>query len=633
MPPKVSVIMAVHNGEAYLREAVESILNETFADFEYIIIDDGSTDSTPRILTSYTDSRIRLLPNEHNIGLTRSLNRGLEAAQGEYIARMDADDISLPLRFEKQVAYLDSHPEVGLLATNIQFVNERGKLLFDGRPMHSSARSSIYLKWALLWQNPLPHATVMIRRSLLTKTGLIYDPTVLVGQDYDLWNRLSHHTELGLIFDVCLRLRISSGSISCKYSQKQYENQLKVMRREIRTILGKVASEEGIRSLHATVLNMLGADNDFFSGLETLRAVTSHFMQLARSEDDRTAILADTRQYIEVVMDTAAKHLSAQEVMDLLNQRFQAIFGFPLYAVPEKGAVINHILRYVPPDNYAASFGLQWNTYRRTQLDSYTGLSISKERLIRLAGGTLDVFKDEAVLEAGCGAGRFTEQMLKAGARVFAIDLSSAVEANYRNFGGHPSYFVCQADLRDLPVDSEQFDVVICIGVIQHTPNPELTIEALCNNVKPGGLLVIDHYTYGYALTGLRRVLRSFLLIRSASFSLWFCMLMVRAIWPLHRLLWRLAEIKQTGNLLPRLRQKFLNISPVVDYHDAYTELGPDLLLSWAILDTHDTLTDVYKHLRSAEEIASSLASFGMVDIEVGYAGNGVEARARKPIR
>ena len=108
--PKVSVLMSVYNGEKYLREAVESILNQTFRDFEFIIIDDGSTDSTNEIIRSYSDCRIRLLENEENIGLTKSLNKGIDQCRGEYIARMDGDDVSLQQRFSKQLEYLINNP-------------------------------------------------------------------------------------------------------------------------------------------------------------------------------------------------------------------------------------------------------------------------------------------------------------------------------------------------------------------------------------------------------------------------------------------------------------------------------------------------------------------------------------------
>ncbi len=290
--------------------------------------------------------------------------------------------------------------------------------------------------------------------------------------------------------------------------------------------------------------------------------------------------------------------------------------------------VIGNIPRFVSADNYAASFGLQWNQFRRTQLDSYTGTCISRHRLTRCLGGALDVLSGRDVLEVGCGAGRFTEVMLQAGARIFACDLSRAVEANYANIGERADYFVCQADLSALPVLPESFDIVVSLGVVQHTPDPEQTIAILCTQVKPGGILVLDHYTYGYATTRSRALLRQFLLRTPADFALHFCRLMVAALWPLHRMLFRF----RAHPILRELRRAFLNISPVVDYHDAYLELGPRILHAWAVLDTHDTLTDVYKHLRSKEEVEEQLERCGMVDIEAVYAGNGVEARARKPI-
>jgi len=290
--------------------------------------------------------------------------------------------------------------------------------------------------------------------------------------------------------------------------------------------------------------------------------------------------------------------------------------------------VINRIPRFVPLENYASSFGLQWNAYRRTQLDSYTGLPISKSRLTRLAGGSLDIFKEKNVLEAGCGAGRFTEIMLQEGANVFAVDISTAVEANYLNCNAYPNYFVCQADILELPLLPEQFDVVVCVGVIQHTPDPERSIRVLCSHVKPGGLLILDHYTYGYSTTPIRRFLRSFLQNRTKEYTMNFIQTLCRVLWPSHKILYRTKD----NRVMRKIRPLLLYWSPVVDYQDAYPELDDNLLFEWATLDTHDTLTDCYKHLRSAEQIHEHLEASGMVEIVTLYAGNGVEARARKPL-
>ena len=289
--------------------------------------------------------------------------------------------------------------------------------------------------------------------------------------------------------------------------------------------------------------------------------------------------------------------------------------------------IANGIPRFVTRENYASSFGLQWNLFRRTQLDSFTGTSISRDRLKGLVGGSLDIFRGKTVLEAGCGAGRFTEVMLAAGANVFAVDISTAVEANYLTCCNYQDYFVCQADILNLPIQPEQFDIVVCAGVIQHTPSPEETISRLCAHVKPGGLLVIDHYTYTYPITRSRRTLRSILLKRSSIFSMKFCKLLVAGLWPVHILIYALRFLPK----MTSIRHAFLRLSPVVDYQGDHPQLGKRLLYQWALLDTHDTLTDYYKHIRTVSQIYDDLCESKMVDIDAVYGGNGVEAMARKP--
>jgi len=288
--------------------------------------------------------------------------------------------------------------------------------------------------------------------------------------------------------------------------------------------------------------------------------------------------------------------------------------------------VVGGIPRFVSPDNYAAGFGLQWKAFRKTQLDSYTGTTVSRDRLARCLGGSLDVLRGKTVLEVGCGAGRFTELMLNAGARVFACDLSNAIEANFENCCKSPNYFVCQADVRQLPFARESFDFVVCLGVIQHTPNPEETIAALARFVKPGGSLVIDHYSRDYPQTAPRRILRGLLLRLPPRTAKGLALGIARFLLPLHKLGWN----QKRGRW--RLRKFLQKFSPVIDYYESYPELGRELLAEWSLLDTHDTLTDYYKHLRSVEEIRECLTACGFVDLDVYYGGNGVEARARAPL-
>jgi 2-polyprenyl-3-methyl-5-hydroxy-6-metoxy-1,4-benzoquinol methylase len=285
--------------------------------------------------------------------------------------------------------------------------------------------------------------------------------------------------------------------------------------------------------------------------------------------------------------------------------------------------IVRRVPRFVSSDNYAAAFGWQWTHFRTSQLDSHTGTTISRDRLTRCLGGSLSVVRGKTILEAGCGAGRFTEILLEAGARVVAADLSSAVEANYANCGSSDNYFVCQADIRALPVAAQAFDIVICLGVVQHTPQPEETMAALASYVAPGGMLVLDHYSRDYPVTTSRRVLRELLLRMPTDRARRLALGTTRALLPVHRALWR----RRRG--FGRLRRYLSHVSPVVDYYDAYPQLGAQLLWEWALLDTHDTLTDRYKHLRGPDEIRDTLVALGLADVDVRVGGNGVEARAR----
>ena len=294
----------------------------------------------------------------------------------------------------------------------------------------------------------------------------------------------------------------------------------------------------------------------------------------------------------------------------------------------ESFPVVGGIPRFVGERNYAKAFGLQWKKHRLTQLDSFTGTSLSRDRLRRCLGGSFDLVRGKCVLEAGCGAGRFTEILLQEGAKVFAADLSVAVEANFINFRGRPDYFVCQADILKLPVPPGSFDTVVCLGVVQHTPSPEETIRVLCSYLKPGGTLVMDHYTHSNSpITPSRRFFRAIMLRMPPRYSMMLCSGLVALLWPLHRFMWTQAWRPGLG----WLRRVVPKISPVADYYSCYP-LGVKALRAWAELDTHDTLTDRYKHLRSAEQIEDSLTQCGMTEVNATYGGNGVEARARKPM-
>lgn len=284
------------------------------------------------------------------------------------------------------------------------------------------------------------------------------------------------------------------------------------------------------------------------------------------------------------------------------------------------------IPRIVPSHSYADAFGLQWNVYRRTQLDSYTHVNLSARRARRCMGEECWAFlhRDAPthVLEVGCGAGRFTEVLLAAGAYVTSVDLSSAVDANQENCPQGERHRVIQADALALPFAPAQFDVVLCMGVIQHTPNPEQTIAALYEQVKPGGWLVIDHYTYSLSrFTKTAPLFRMVLKRLPPEQGLKWTKRLVDVFFPLHRAV-RRSRIAQA--LVSR-------VSPVATYFHALPLGDDELHRQWALLDTHDSLTDWYKHLRTRGQIERTLERLGAAGVESAYGGNGVEARCRRP--
>jgi len=232
--PLVSVLMPVYNGEPYLREAVESILNQTFTDFEFIIIDDGSTDSTWEILIEHNDPRIRLVRNKANIGLIRSLNKGLGLARGEYIARMDADDVSFPERLAQQVSSLDGHPEVGVLGCGVQVIDG------CGNPSHIRRFPAEHgvIKWCLCFDDPIAHPTVMMRREVVVRAGG-YNADMVHAEDYDLWRRLSWTTCLSNLPEVLLHLRRHEACITRAHRAKQLENSIRISQLIMSEVLGE----------------------------------------------------------------------------------------------------------------------------------------------------------------------------------------------------------------------------------------------------------------------------------------------------------------------------------------------------------------------------------------------------------
>ncbi len=205
--------MPVYNSEHYIREAIESILSQTYTDFQFLIIAAAATDQTISIINSYHDPRINLIEKPKNTGYTKSLNLGLKKAKGKYIARMDSDDISLPERFEKQISFFEANPEYILCGTSYSIMDQDKKILLP--------ETNEKIRLNLLHSNCIAHPSIMLKRKILEKYSLQYNPEMEPSEDYDLWVRLLSKGKLHNLQEVLLKYRMHNSSVSRKRIKEQ----------------------------------------------------------------------------------------------------------------------------------------------------------------------------------------------------------------------------------------------------------------------------------------------------------------------------------------------------------------------------------------------------------------------------
>jgi SAM-dependent methyltransferase len=283
-------------------------------------------------------------------------------------------------------------------------------------------------------------------------------------------------------------------------------------------------------------------------------------------------------------------------------------------------AIQNSIPRFVPPQNYATNFGFQWNKFRLTQLDSHSGTTITRDRFFASTGWKPDEMSGRRVLDVGCGAGRFAEIALETGAEVVALDYSSAVDACWENNREKGVLHCVQGDIYKLPFVSGSFDLVYCLGVLQHTPDVDAAFAALTGQLKPGGALAVDVYPKLWQ--------------NLASAKDW--------IRPLTRRMDRMNLFRMVENYLvpillpvsvalgrvPLIGRKLRRLIPVSNY-DGILPLTPEQLREWAVLDTYDMLAPMYDRPQTARTVREWFEGSGFKNVEVFRAGHLV-GRGRK---
>jgi len=247
LAPRVTVLMPVSNAAAYVAEAAASILSGSFRDLELLAIDDGSTDESEDRLRAIADSRLRVVKNPANLGVVRTLNRGLDLADGEFIARMDADDISMPRRLAQQLAFMDLNPEIGACGTSAT--------TFGGAPPVKlrPPQTPEQIRVQLFGFNALIHPTVMLRRAVFLRHELRFSPDAVHAEDLDLWMRAAEHFPLANIPVMGLRYRVHANQIASRFAAEEQQTLRQLRRRQLALLLPEATETEA--GLHLQVLD------------------------------------------------------------------------------------------------------------------------------------------------------------------------------------------------------------------------------------------------------------------------------------------------------------------------------------------------------------------------------------------
>lgn len=276
MTPLVTVLMPVYNGQLFLKESIDSILQQRYQHFELLIIDDGSTDNTPNIIRQFTDKRIRYVRNDVNLKIIKTLNKGLDLAQGKYIVRMDADDIALPDRIALQVALMERDPDIVLCGSNINRFSESYSII-DKRGGNDDV-----IRAKLLFDTAVNHPSAIIRKEALTRNGLQYSEQYLHTEDYALWYELSQLGKIVNIDEVLLRYRMHGNNLSMQHSQLQYQNMNRMRIRILKDFLTKSDAAD-IDELMLTYQKLLQLNTVSFTDMQAMDQLLTKVVEINQS--------------------------------------------------------------------------------------------------------------------------------------------------------------------------------------------------------------------------------------------------------------------------------------------------------------------------------------------------------------
>ena len=338
--PKVSVVMAIRNEEKYGPSAIQSILDQTFSDFEFIIIDDASTDSTPHMLRSFArnDSRIRTITNAENLGVTRSLNVGLKAVRGDYIARMDADDYTFPHRFADQIEFLDANPDFIVVGGGAQYIDA------DGHAISTFDRGSTWweFEWVSFFRPPLIHPCAMFRANAVQKFQLFYDHRLHRAQDFEYWHRILRHGKGSELPGVYFQYRIHDRNVSTVFSDAQRDAANRAGKKNAKNRFSEIAPNDidaVFDFLHPTTHS---TSIDLQRALHTIAAMQSIF---AKEKRLSAAQIRDIqRKTAKLLIKNALLHGMHRRIADMPELISLVLTYLPDYCA-EATAIARHKLR------------------------------------------------------------------------------------------------------------------------------------------------------------------------------------------------------------------------------------------------------------------------------------------------
>jgi glycosyltransferase involved in cell wall biosynthesis len=457
--PRVTALMSVFNGDKYLSEAIDSILNQTFTNFEFLIVNDGSNDRTEDILKSYNDARIRLINNDKNMGLAKSLNKGLKIARGEYIARMDADDISLPTRLERQVEFLDKNEHVGLLGTSWYAINGDGERIGTNRAV--SGKHAVHF---------ICHGSIVMRKRCLEKVGF-YREVLELAEDYDLWLRISEKFDVSNLSEPLYMHRAHVDSVS---TRKKLQQGLVVSlalqmaeerRKKGDDKLSTIDQKEGMKLRN----QRLGV-----SGIERAKRLSQNYATWSAA----SFAMGHDRQALHYAISALKLyHFNGKALRLLLKSWRRAHYGRPF---GDKGTVlsnVNHFLINLSKQLVEAGVSLNFpgadKIYWNRRADDIDGKWGGERDDYELLGEIITSLKPDRLLDFGCGSGRLFPLYHELGIpEVVAQDISTKALRIAKNRYTFSNIKITNDDILAFNFDMNYFDIIISNRVVQHiAPN------------------------------------------------------------------------------------------------------------------------------------------------------------------